>query len=161
MPNWCDNIVMFTGEPRKLKELEQLFHHMAVREKETRLGQLPPFIQSRDGYFFDIRLEEGTLYYDTRWSPNTGVLVQIADQFQTGFVHMYSEFAMGIFGEATYEQGILADARLDPEDLYCFDYDESGVYLFEGQSYETDMEILELLLERKKNGPDNPRDLGR
>ncbi|MGJ1413102.1 hypothetical protein ACS126_06475 [Sphingobacterium lactis] len=161
MANWCNNIVMFTGEPRKLEEMEQLFQAMASREKETGRGQLPPFIQSDDGYLFDIYLEEGTLYYDTRWVPNTNILVQTADHFKAGFVHMYSEFAMGIFGEANYGQGILTDSRLDYEDFSRFEYDESGVYLFEGQTYETDMEILELLLERKKTGPDSPRGLTR
>lgn len=103
-----------------------------------------------------IYIPRGTIYYDTKWVPNTDILVQLADQFGVGFVHMYSEFAMGIFGEANYGQGILTDARLDHEDFSRFEYDESGVYLFEGQSYETDMEILELLLERKKTGPDSP-----
>lgn len=161
MPNWCNNIVMFTGEPQKLGEIERLFNAMASREKETRMGQLPPFARSDGGYCFDIRVEDGTIYYDTKWAPNTGILVQIADHFQTGFVQEYSEFDMSVFGEAEYENGTLTETSLDHGDFQLFEYDESGVYLFEGRFYETDMEIMELLLERKKTGLDNPRGYGR
>ncbi|MGO1649879.1 MAG: hypothetical protein ACTHXT_11065 [Sphingobacterium sp.] len=161
MANWCNNVVQFSGDEQKIKEIDALFNQMALMEKETRHAQLPSFVQSDDGYCFDIRAEEGTIYYDTKWVPNTAVLVQIADHFQTGFVHEYSEIAMGVFGEATYENGTLIDHCLDYEDFARFDYGDDGLYTFEGESYESDMEILELLLDRKKEGLDSSRGYGR
>ena len=161
MANWCNNVVQFSGDEQKIKEIDALFNEMALMEKETRHAQLPSFVRSDDGYCFDIRAEEGTIYYDTKWVPNTAALVQIADHFQTGFVHEYSELAMGIFGEASYENGVLTDHHLDYEDFTRFDYGDDGLYTFEGESYESDMEILELLLDRKKEGLDSSRGYGR
>lgn len=161
MPNWCFNVVQFSGDEQKIKEIDALFNEMALMEKQTRHAQLPSFVRADDGYCFDIRAEEGTIYYDTKWVPNTAILVQIADHFQTGFVHEYSELAMGIFGEASYENGALTDHYLDYEDFTRFDYGEDGLYKFEGQSYESDMEILELLLDRKKEGLDSSHGYGR
>jgi len=68
---------------------------------------------------------------------------------------------MGVFGEATYENGTLIDHCLDYEDFARFDYGDDGLYTFEGESYESDMEILELLLDRKKEGLDSSRGYGR
>ncbi|MES2446588.1 MAG: hypothetical protein V4546_05365 [Bacteroidota bacterium] len=162
MPNWCNNIVQFTGEPQKLEELNQLFEAMAVREKETHEAQLPSFVKAEQGYLFDTYLDSGTLYYDTRWSPNTDIIVQIADHYQVDFLHQYSELAMGVFGEATYEAGVLKETYLDFEDLNQYEYDEEkDCYTFEGNLFESDMEILETLLERKKEQQGNPPGLKR
>lgn len=124
-------------------------------------GQLPPFVEAAEGHFFDIRYEQDTINYETKWAPNTATLVEIADHFQTDFVYEYYEPGMCIFGEATYQKGMLTDISLNHTDFELFEWDEKEGYRFGGHSYETDMEILEILLERKKTGPYNPRGLGR
>lgn len=155
MANWCNNIVQFTADPEKLESIEQLFKAMSFMEQQLQHGQLPPFIRSDSGYLFNIYTEGGTIYYDTKWVPNTDILVQLADQFGVGFVHDYSELAMGIFGQATYQQGILTDISLDQEDFTRFEYDhDQEMYTYEGSSFESEIEIMELLLERKKDPPE-------
>ncbi len=162
MPNWCRNIVQFTGEPQKLDELNQLFETMAEKERQTNHAQLPSFIQSERGHLFEVYVDSGTLYYDTRWSPNTAILMEIADHYHVDFIHQYSEPGMGIFGEATYEAGILKNIYLDCEDLILYGYDEEkDCYVFEGSLFENDIEILETLLERKKEQQDNAPGLKR
>jgi len=162
MANYCFNIVQFTGEPQKQGELKELFKTMAAKEIETREAQLPSFVKSDQGYLFDTYEDSGTFYYDTKWVPNTEILVQIADHYQVGFLHQYSETAMGIFGEATYEAGILKDTRLDFDDFGRYDYDEENdCYSFDGGIYSNDTEILEILLERKKEQQDNTPGLQR
>lgn len=161
MANWCYNTVQFSADDQKMEEIKSLFNAMAKLEEETLRGQLPTFVTSEDGYLFDIRVEEGTIYYATKWVPNTGILTQIADHFQTGFVQEYWESGMWIYGEANYDQGVLTNTSLDAMDFELFEYDERDGYQFEGQSYETEMEIMELLLERKKEGTDSSRGNGR
>jgi len=157
MANWCTNTVFFNGETDKLEEIEQLFNEMALREKETKEGQLPPFINSGEGYCHNIYTEDGTIYYETQWVPNTEILMQIADYYQVDFTHQYSECGFDIYGEANYEQGVLKDVRLEEEDFDLFEINEQGIYTFMGTLYEIEEELLEDLLEWKKEQLDNPR----
>lgn len=161
MANWCYNTVQFTGDDQKIKEIDRLFRAMADMEKQTREGQLPAFIAEHEGYLHDIHVEDGTISYETKWVQNTDILLQIADHFQTGFWHEYYEPGMWIYGQATYQEGVLSDVSIDPEDVELVEYRENEGYLFEDRPYETDMEIMELLFERKINGLGNERGHGR
>ncbi|MBV2228542.1 MAG: hypothetical protein KUL85_16925 [Sphingobacterium mizutaii] len=157
MANWCTNIVLFNGDSNKLEEIEQLFNEMALREKETREGQLPPFVESAEGYCKDIYTEARTIHYETKWVPNTDILVQIADFYQVHFTHEYFELGFDFFGEATYEYGVLKDVRLEKEDLDLIETDEHGMHTFMGETYEIEEELLEYLLERKKDELNNSK----
>lgn len=87
----------------------------------------------------------------------TDILVQLADYFQVGFTHEYSELGFDIFGEATYEHGVLKDVRLEKEDFDLIETDEHGMHTFMGETYEIEEEILEDLLERKKDELNNSK----
>jgi hypothetical protein len=150
MPNWCSNVVMFEGKPATIANIRKLFSRMAKKQQQQNCGQLPPFIKTEQDWFFDIRWENEVLYYETRWAPNTEVLVEIARRYCTGFTHEYEESGNLIFGRAVYRQGVLTDTALDNEDFDLYQYDEvKDSYLFEGSDYLSDTEILETLLERK------------
>lgn len=158
MPNWCSNVVEFTGDEEQLAGLKKLFEIMAAKESETQCGQLPDFISAENGgYFFDTRWEDEILYYETKWSPNTEVLKQVADHFQTGFTSSYAEPGNFVYGEVCYRDGeVMENIELDHFDSQQYKYDEaSDKYAFEGQIYESDAEIIEALLERKRasSGP--------
>ena len=151
MANWCNNIIEFTGDSNKLENLQTLFEQMAEKEIETNEGQLPSFIKEDTGYLFDIRWEGEILYYDTKWSPNIELIQEVADTYQVEFVYTYSEMGMGIYGEVQYRDGVLTDIYLESDDFAQYGYnEETDEYAFEGESYNTDDEILEILLERKK-----------
>ena len=124
---------------------------MAKKEQKERKGQLPPFVKDETGYLFEIRWEEDVLYYETKWSPNTEIMVRVADEYDTGFVHSYSEPGNGVFGETTYTDGVLEDIFLDDDDYEQYGYDEeTETYFFENQAYESNEEIHDILFERKK-----------
>ncbi|WP_291890245.1 hypothetical protein [Chryseobacterium sp.] len=112
---------------------------------------MPPFITDDGDWFFAIRWEaEDVLYYDTKWSPNTEIVRKIADYYKVNFTQDYEELGCLVFGRATYAIGILTDTCLDSEDFDTYQSDEeTGYYLFEGETYESDYEIHETLLERK------------
>jgi hypothetical protein len=153
MANWCYNIIQFTGDNNKLENLQTLFEQMAEKETETNEAQLPPFINEDTDYLylFDIRWEGRTLYYATKWSPNIDLIQIIADTYQVGFVYTYSEIGNGIYGEVLYRDEVLTDIYLESEDFAQYSYsEETDNYTFEGDSYESDDEILEILLDRRK-----------
>lgn len=151
MANWCFNRVEFTGSEFALTGIKLLFHELAEKGQAEQKGQLPEFIKDDEGYFFDIQCEDEVIYYETRWSPNTDILKKIADEYAVGFVHSYDESGNCIFGEAIYKDGELKDLSLDFKDYDLYEFDEAtDLYHFEGNAYESDEEILETLLERKK-----------
>jgi hypothetical protein len=151
MANWCFNTVEFIGEHSQFEQLEKLFNKMKKKEEKERKGQLPDFVHSDDGYFFECSWEGGILYYNTRWAPNTDNLKKTADHFGVGFTLSYAETGNLVYGEASYKDGILTDVCLDNEDFDLYEFDEEqDTYLFEGNHYESSDEIMKILLQRKK-----------
>ena len=151
MANWCNNIISFSGKQKNMENLQKLFEQMAEKESETNEGQLPPLVDGETDYLFDIRWEDGVLYCDTKWSPNIEMMQTIADKYLVDFIYTYSEMAMGIYGEAQYLNRGLADICLESADFAQYSYhEETDSYFFEGDDYDSDDEILEILLERKK-----------
>jgi hypothetical protein len=151
MANWCENTVKFSGDENRLKQLISLFTRLGRKGKKETLGQLPKFISKEKPHFVDISVKSETIYYSTKWNPNNEVLKEIADHFQLDFNNRYDELQMGIFGEASYQNGILLDVKLDPVDFQAYHYDkELLAYLYEGNSYEFEWPIFEKLLEKRK-----------
>jgi len=127
---------------------------MKNKEETSEQGQLPDFIiEDNGGCFFNIYWnedDEGVFQYETKWSPNIEVIRLIADRYGVEFTQEYEEMGNGIYGKATYSEGILHDTALTDEDLEQFHYnEETDHYHFEGEEYESDSEILEMLLTRK------------
>lgn len=154
MANWCSNTVVFEGEPEAIEQIQQLFKSMAEKQQEDNCGQLPDFVEdSNGGYFFDIYQDDdvtGIFQYETKWSPNIEVVQAIAEHYGVEFKQEYEEMGNGIYGKATYSEGILDDTALTDEDLEQYQYDEETErYHFESEEYESDSEILETLLTRK------------
>ena len=153
MANWCSNSVAFEGNETSLEQVKLEFRKMQIRENEENCGQLPEFISDKNrGYFFDILLEDGgcIFNYQTRWSPNTEVLTQIAERFNVDFILYYEEIGNQIYGVTIYSSSELTEICLEEEDFEQYDYnEETDTYFFEEKNYESDFEILEILLKRK------------
>jgi hypothetical protein len=132
-------------------QLEKLFKTLAEKENTERCGQLPAFINSKEGYFFAIRWEEDVLYFETRWAPNTEIIKLVADRFSVDFTHFYEELGCLIYGEATYKNKVLSDIYLDPLDFDSYyQLDGEDKWFFNGETFESDLEILEILLQKKQ-----------
>ncbi|MDV4116245.1 DUF1281 family ferredoxin-like fold protein [Elizabethkingia anophelis] len=151
MANWCNNVVWFEANETTMQKIKEMFLRMAQKEKETDCGQLPSFVKDDKDWFFAIRWEaEDVLYYDTKWSPNIEIVRQIADHYNVGFTSDYEELGCLVYGKATYADGILTDTYLEQVDFNTYQSDEeTDTYLFEGETYDSEWEILETLLERK------------
>ena len=153
MANWCSNSVAFEGNETALEQVKLEFIKMQIRENKENCGQLPKFVSDKNrGYFFDILLEDGDCIfnYQTRWSPNTEILLQIAEHYKVDFIYNYEEIGNQIYGVAVYSSNELTEICLEEEDFEQYDYhEETDTYSFEEESYESDYEILEILLKRK------------
>jgi hypothetical protein len=154
MANWCNNTVVFKGMPKAIEQITELFKSMAEQEQKEDCGQLPDFVQDTNGdYFFSISQDNesaGVFQYETKWSPNTEAVKQIAEHFKVGFTHDYEELGCSVYGKAIFENGILTNTCLDSQDFDSFELEEeTDTYHFEGKEYESEWEILETLLERK------------
>ena len=154
MANWCSNTVIFEGNPETIEQIKWLFQSMATKEQQEQKGQLPDWVnQHNGGYFFDLYFdnEETTVFqYQTRWSPNIEIIQEIAEYYKVDFVLNYEEMGNLIYGQAIHHNEILQDIYLEDEDFEQYEYDEeTDRYHFEEETYESDSEILEILLERK------------
>ena len=153
MANWCSNSVAFEGDETTLEQVRLEFVKMQICENKENCGQLPKFISDKNrGYFFDILLEDGgcNFNYQTRWSPNTEILLQIAEYFKVDFIYNYEEIGNQIYGVAVYSNSELTEIYLEEEDFEQYKYnEETDTYSFEEENYESDYEILEILLKRK------------
>jgi hypothetical protein len=152
MANWCNNIVEFEGSEEALKEVEQLFQSLKEKEEQTKHGQLPEFVQSDTGYLFNPNWDDAVLTFETKWLPNLEVIKKVAEHFNVSYLHSYCELGCLVYGEASYRNGMFSTFVLEPEDfdLYDMNPEDEDTWIFEGQVYESDHEILEILLERKK-----------
>lgn len=154
MPNWCSNMIVFEGKPEAITAIQELFQLMKEKEEETKHGQLPDFISKENGgYFFNIYWnegDEGQFQYETKWSPNTDIVKQIAEHFKVNFTQDYEESGCLIYGQAIFKDGILTDTYLDSQDFDSYELDEeTDTYHFEGTEYDSNLEILDILLKRK------------
>ena len=153
MANRCSNSVAFEGNETALAQVKLEFIKMQICENKENCGQLPEFISDKKrGYFFDILLEDcGCIFnYQTRWSPNTEILLQIAEHYKVDFIYNYEEIGNQIYGVAVYSNNELTEIYLEEEDFEQYKCnEETDTYFFEEENYESDYEILEILLKRK------------
>ncbi len=153
MANRCNNKVTFKGSQDNLNKVLDLFNQMMDNESKGSIGQMPDFIESKNGHFADITQNKSNRYtfsYDTFWSPNIEILIQNANHYDVGFVLDYEEYGMKLFGRAIYENQILKDCHLNMGDFKNITYDtETDRFEFEGKTYGDDTEIIRIVLERK------------
>lgn len=143
MANWCRNTLAFEGNETALEQIKSKFRRMINLERSEQCGQLPDFVNPKvGGYFFDIIWDEGDCIfnYQTKWSPHTDILIQIAKRHNVDFIHDYEEM------------GNLTEIGLDNDEFEQYLYDEeTETYHFQGKIFDNDCEILEILLEEKIN----------
>ncbi len=153
MANLCSNYIVFDGKQKAIREIHALFQYMKEREEETGHGQLPEFLGEDTGYFYEIYWNEEdreTYQYTTRWAPNIEVLQKIAEKYSVGFTLDYEEMGCLIYGKAKFSDGMLTDTCLENEDFDAYLWnEEEDNYYFDNETYYSEWEILDILLERR------------
>ena len=70
------------------------------------------------------------------------------------FVQDYEEIINLVYGRVTFTYNVRTDIYLEDEDFEQYQFDEeTDTYSFEGEIYDSDCEILEILLKRKIRQP--------
>jgi hypothetical protein len=151
MPNWCNNFLSFSGE--NAETAIQLFEELSERCSKTGEGCVPSFIVPSEQlrYFFDVSVDEGAINFESKWDPPLQTLERIGKLLDVAWFLEYVEYGNGVYGKATFSslKG-LADYPLDNADFEQYVYDEENDnYIYEGQEYECEDTILEILWDKK------------
>jgi hypothetical protein len=150
MPNWCNNFLSFSGE--NAETAIQLFSELSERCSKTGEGCVPNFISPNEQlrYLFDVSVDEGAINFESKWSPPLQTLERIGKHLEVTWFLEYVEYS-GVYGKATFSplKG-LVDQPLESEDFEQYVYnEEKGNYIYEGQEYECEDAILEILWDKK------------
>jgi hypothetical protein len=158
MPNWCSNYVTFSGDKENLNKLNNALIAAEKAEKAERQGQKIHSLESViDGYFFEIYFDASddsiTLQFETRWAPNIEDIAQLCLEYELTAEHEYEECGCQIYGTTTYDiDGTYIDEQVNQEFLDLIEYDdESGLYLYNDESWESEMELITTEYPKWKN----------
>jgi hypothetical protein len=80
MAIYYSNTAFFLGDQNAVSELRQLFWEMERQQKLTRMYYLPDFVMDSTGYVQDISFNGQWFNYESRWTPNLNLLVQLAER---------------------------------------------------------------------------------
>lgn len=150
MANYCSNSVVFTADEQTLQNIRDLFTEIEQNQLQHEKYYLPSFVTQEDGYMQDIVVDPQRITFETRWVPNTEVLLQIADFYKAGFTCKYQEMAMGIYGECRYDGQTLLMVNLDSEDFKAIRYDKQKKGYLCGQDvFEFEGDLLDHMIEQK------------
>lgn len=149
MANWCYNFVTCTGSADDIAKLKQTLlegiDYQRTHKEATALS-----VEIQDGYFFDIELRDSdqptelVFVYETKWAPNLLDLAEICKAHNVSAVCEYNECGMQIYGTAVIDaEGNIHDEQIPSEFLDLIEYnDETGLYEYDGEEYETEGDII-------------------
>jgi hypothetical protein len=150
MANWCSNSVVFAADDETLQNICNLFTDIERKQQQDERYHLPSFIKRDGGYMQDIAVDKHRITFETRWTPNTETLLEIADFYKAVFVCKFHEMSMGIYGEARYDGNKLETVSLDREDFQAIRYDkQKNGYPCGEQVFEFEGDLLDYILEQK------------
>jgi hypothetical protein len=152
MANICNNTLEFSGEDENMKNVYALFLELKKYNEEKKEGAMPDFLNHKEGYFFDLFVEEAcSIGYWTKWCPNEAVVRDIADKYKVDFVLHYEELGCGLFGKFVYdhETQTLADFCLTEEDMDVVSCNDGGIYFYQGKEIECPEDIYIEILNKK------------
>lgn len=152
MANWCYNRISFTGSEENLQKVIELFSQLREKEQKEQCGQKADF-NTKDEWFFSIYVEETDyISFESKWSPCIENITEIAKKFDLNYEYQFEECGNCVFGKAVYtsgnEEAEILDLSDEDFDLFMYD-DEEDIYIYNGENYESDFEILENIWEKK------------
>lgn len=152
MANICNNTLEFSGEDENMKAVYALFLELKKYNEEKQKGAMPDFLALKDGYFFDLYVQDDySIGYWTKWVPNELVVKDIADKYKVDFVLSYEELGCGLFGKFIYdhETQVLQNICLTDEDMDMVTCNNDGIYLYKGEEIECPEDVYNELLDNK------------
>lgn len=147
MANWCSNFIL-TGN----QDVKDVFQKLIKRQEESGQGETLDWFED-DRYLFDIEIYGDSIMFQTKWGPALKTGQALAKTLKTEIELDYDEPSNLVYGKAIFNpKGEITDYYLSDLDFDKYEYnEEKDVYIFEGQEYESDEDIKEILLQRKMN----------
>ena len=149
MANLCQNVITFSG--KNFEKGMVLFNDLIEEQQRRQMGVRPSFcFEGR--YLFDISIEAEVIHCQTKWAPPLDVMREVGEYLDVDFEMEYQESGEPMFGRFWRENGEFGAIELEDEDFNLVSYKEDiDRYVFEGEEYECQEEVLEIILERKLN----------
>lgn len=153
----CANFLFIIGgEEFNKKSFMESFKVMKQKEKETNFYQFPQEIEEtpeNSHSMCDIVIDEGqeTLSFLSRWSNPTELLKDMGKHHKVSFRCDFDE-GIHYYGAIFYyhETNSSKEVMLDEKDLAQYSYDDDlDVHFFRDKEWDSDTEILDILLTEK------------
>ena len=147
MANWCSNFIL-TGN----QDVKDVFQKLIKRQEKSGQGETLDWFED-DRYLFDIEIYGDSIMFQTKWGPALKTAEALAKTLKTEIELDYDEPSNLVYGKAIFNpKGEIKDYYLSDLDFDKYEYnEEKDIYIFEGQEYESDEDIKEILLKRKMN----------
>lgn len=156
MANWCDNYLTFEGEQDNVNKVLELFAELREEQTKNGDGVLPKEMnpdEYENRYFFSIYVGDDYVMIESKWFAPNEELKWIAENYRVEITNWVLEIGCEIYGRIKYfPNGDVEEELLTDEDFDEFEYDEDlDVYIFEGEDWESESDVLEILWQRRYN----------
>ena len=147
MPNWCNNFMTVSADAERFyNDLSE-----AYAKAQGNGIQLAAAGENSDFMFLDdVPILGEIICYQTKWSPNIDDLRKFAEYYKIDIVVEFEETGNLIFGKWSHVGGVESMVELEDADWDLFTYnEETNDYLYKGERWECDIDILEDILKQK------------
>lgn len=169
MANSCINTVLIGGEPKNTQSfLAELLKLKQQNDKNTDERVIPEYVTPSNGsnitegnlYISSIEIDsnnddENRFQFESAWAPAFGTIKAMAIHHQVNIMdYQYEEPGNGVYGIYAYDFISEVDVKLDlsQSEVELFEFvEEIDAYVFEGKQYESSCDIIETLLNRKRD----------
>ncbi|WP_295801116.1 hypothetical protein [Mucilaginibacter sp.] len=149
MSNWCSNSVVFSAAEDKLENIRNLFAEIQQQQISSDHYHLPDFVESKQ-YIRDIVVRDNRISFESRWSPPTSLLIEIADFYHAGFVNRFHEMTNRLYGESRYDYISLVTVSLDKDEYEAIRCDKRNTgNNLGGEIFKQEGDLLDYILEQK------------
>lgn len=151
MANWCVNWVTVEGKEANVNSLMEEVNALSVKADVEDRGVRPSEIGDLRYMFFIYINNDDSFSFESKWTPANDSLQFLAKKHQVTITNRYSELGCMVFGQWTGDGETEEDVWLTDEEWeLAVSGDEDGsYYTYEGEEYENEEEILDIILDNK------------
>lgn len=154
MANWCNNYLTFEGEQENVNNVIELFKELREEQSKHGDGVLPKEMnpdEYENRYFFSIYVGDEDVMFESKWVAPIEELKWIAESYGVVITNWVQEVGCDLYGRIKYySNGDVEEELLTDEDFDEFEYDEDlDMYIFDGEEWESESEVLEILWDRR------------
>lgn len=144
MANNCGNSILFQGD--KVSECME-FVKSRIREDGNGIFLVDG---EYDRYCFEIDADSERLNFITKWGPDILQIHALALKFGLQYEYYYEELGCEVYGCAIFDGDFISIYDLEESHFQEIEEnEEEGTYRFRGEEYESQYDILDILLEEE------------